>query len=194
VAAEPAKSPDEDRVVHTYDGIEEYDNRLPRWWLATLYGAMVFALVYWFHYEVLHTGPSIAESYERSVVADRRAAADRARRAGAMTDEALVLFSRDPITVRGGRGVFAQNCVACHAANGGGGIGPNLTDGAWLHGARPTEILRTVNEGVLTKGMPAWGPQLGLDRVQSVVAYVLTLRDTNVPGGKAPQAAALARE
>ena len=184
---DPPKSSYENRVVHTYDGIEEYDNRLPRWWLVTLYGTVVFALFYWFHYQVLHTGPSIAESYEHSVVADRRAAADRARRAGAMTDEALVSLSRDPATVQTGRGVFAQSCVACHATNGGGGIGPNLTDGAWLHGTRPTQILRTVNEGVLTKGMPAWGPQLGLDRVQSVVAYVLTLRDTNVPGGRSPQ-------
>ena len=177
----------EDRVVHTYDGIEEYDNHLPNWWLVTLYGAVVFALVYWFHYQVLRTGPSIAQSYELSVAADRRAAADRARRAGAMTDDALLALSRDPATVQVGRGVFTQTCVACHAATGGGGIGPNLTDSAWLHGSRPTRILATINEGVLTKGMPAWGPQLGLERVQAVAAYVLTLRDTNVPGGKAPQ-------
>jgi len=187
MAAETPKSPYEDRVVHAYDGIEEYDNHLPNWWLVTLYGAMVFALVYWFHYQVLHTGPSLAQSYETSVAADRRAAADRARRAGAMTDESLVALSRDPATVQVGRGVFAQSCVACHAANGGGGIGPNLTDSAWLHGNRPTQMLATVNEGVLAKGMPAWGPQLGLDRVQAVTAYVMTLRDTNVPGGKAPQ-------
>ncbi|MDB4927539.1 MAG: Cytochrome c oxidase subunit CcoP [Myxococcaceae bacterium] len=179
----------EDRVVHAYDGIEEYDNHLPNWWLFTLYGAVVFALGYWFHYEVLRTGPSIAESYEQSMAADRRAAADRARRAGAMTDDALVALSRDPATVQAGRGVFAQSCVACHAANGGGGIGPNLTDSSWLHGRSPTAILRTINEGVLARGMPAWGPQLGLDRVQSVAAYVVTLRDTNVPGGKAPQGA-----
>lgn len=190
MSAETPSSGYEDRVVHEYDGIEEYDNHLPNWWLITLYGAIVFAVFYWFHYEVLHTGPSLAQSYETSVAADRRAAADRARRAGAMTDDALLALSRDPATVQVGRGVFAQNCVACHAANGGGGIGPNLTDGAWIHGGRPTVILRTVNEGVLAKGMPAWGPQLGLDRVQSVVAYVLTLRDTNVPGGKAPQGTA----
>ena len=177
----------EDRVIHTYDGIEEYDNHLPNWWLFTLYGAVVFALVYWFHYQVLHTGPSIAQSYELSVAADRRAAAARARSAGTMTDDALLSLSRDQATVQVGRGVFAQSCLACHAANGGGGIGPNLTDSMWLHGSRPTRILATINEGVLTKGMPAWGPQLGLERVQAVTAYVLTLRDTNVAGGKPPQ-------
>jgi cytochrome c oxidase cbb3-type subunit 3 len=189
-ARTPPRSGYEDRVVHTYDDIEEYDNRLPNWWLATLFGAMVFALGYWFHYEVLHTGPTIAESYEQSVAADRRAAADRARLAGSMTDETLTALSRDPSTVQVGRGVFTQSCVACHAGNGGGGIGPNLTDSAWLHGSRPTRILATINEGVLARGMPAWGPQLGLERVQAVVAYVLTLKDTNVPGGKAPQGTA----
>ncbi len=185
--ADGPKPPYEDRVVHTYDGIEEYDNHLPNWWLVTLYGAMVFALVYWFHYQVLHTGPSIAQSYETSVAADRRAAVERARRAGTMTDETLVTLSRDPSAVQTGRAVFGQSCVACHAANGGGGIGPNLTDSAWLHGSRPTRILGVINEGVLARGMPAWGPQLGAERVQAVAAYVLTLRDTNVAGGKAPQ-------
>jgi cytochrome c oxidase cbb3-type subunit III len=177
----------EDRVVHEYDGIEEYDNHLPNWWLVTLFGAIVFAIGYWFHYSVLHTGASLAESYEASMAVDRAAAAARARRAGAMTDESLLALANDPATVRVGRGVYASNCVACHAATGGGGIGPNLTDNAWIHGGRPTDLLRTVNEGVLAKGMPAWGPQLGLDRVQSAVAYVLTLRNTNVAGGKAPQ-------
>jgi mono/diheme cytochrome c family protein len=87
-----------------------------------------------------------------------------------------------------GRQVFEKmNCVACHTANGGGNIGPNLTDNAWIHGGRATQIYRVVLEGVPAKGMVAWGPQLGDERVQSVVAYVLTLRNTNVPGGKAPQ-------
>ena len=189
-AKTPAGQAYEDRVVHTYDDIEEYDNHLPNWWLATLFGAIVFALIYWFHYEVLRTGPSIAQSYEQSVAADRRAAAARTRLAGSMTDESLLALSRDPATVQTGRGVFAQSCLACHAANGGGGIGPNLTDSAWLHGSRPTRIFAVVNEGVLTRGMPAWGPQLGMERVQAVVAYVLTLKDTNVAGGKPPQGTA----
>ena len=149
--------------------------------------AIVFALVYWFHYQVFHSGASLAESFESSMAADRRAAAERVRRAGAITDDGLLTLSRDPATIATGRAQFAQTCVVCHGAQGGGGIGPNLTDSAWLHGRRPTQILHTVMEGVPAKGMQAWGPQLGLERVTAVVSFVLTLRDTNVPGGKPPQ-------
>ena len=77
--------------------------------------------------------------------------------------------------------------VSCHLATGGGSIGPNLTDNAWLHGGRPTQMYRTVLEGVAARGMPAWGAQLGEAKVQAAVAYLLTLRNTIVAGGKAPQ-------
>ena len=89
-----------------------------------------------------------------------------------------------------GKVTFTANCGTCHtlkASGSVGNIGPNLTDKTWLHGGKPAQIFKTVNEGVLTKGMAAWGPQLGTDKVQNVVAYVLTLKDTNVAGGKAPQ-------
>jgi cytochrome c oxidase cbb3-type subunit 3 len=176
----------ENVVVHTYDDISEFDNHLPNWWLYTLYGAMVFALGYLGHYHVFHSGLSSTEAYEREMAADRAAAAERAR-AGAVTPEALLTLSRDPATVRQGREVFTQNCVACHAPTGGGGIGPNLTDRFWINGGAPDRVYRSVTDGVPARGMPAWGPQLGARRVQSTVAYLLTLRNTNVPGGKAPQ-------
>jgi cytochrome c oxidase cbb3-type subunit 3 len=181
-AAEP-----QDKVVHSYDDIEEYDNHLPNWWLVTLFATIVFGIGYYFHYEVLHSGPTHMEEYEQSVAADRAAAAARARRAGALTDDTLLTLSRDPATVRAGQAVFTAQCVACHGPNGGGTIGPNLTDNAWIHGGRPTQVYRTVLEGVAARGMPAWGPQLGEERSQAVTAYILTLRNTNVAGGKAPQ-------
>lgn len=148
---------------------------------------MIFAVVYWFQYHVFHSRPLPPAAFQQEMAADYRAAAERARRAGAMTPEALQALARDPQTVAAGHTVFTQNCVACHTATGGGLIGPNLTDVFWIHGGAPNVIYRTVLEGVPAKGMPAWGPQLGEQRVQSVVAYLLTIRNTNVAGGKPPQ-------
>jgi cytochrome c oxidase cbb3-type subunit 3 len=96
-------------------------------------------------------------------------------------------MSHTPTAVESGRQVFASTCAACHRADGGGNIGPNLTDAYWLHGSKPENIYSCVHDGVPNKGMPTWGPVLGEDKVETVVAYVLTLRNTNVPGGKAPQ-------
>jgi cytochrome c oxidase cbb3-type subunit 3 len=108
-----------------------------------------------------------------------------------MTADTLVGLSKNPATVAQGKQVFESTCASCHRADGGGLIGPNLTDSAWLYGSAPTDLWKTVREGVTTKGMPAWGPQLGDERVAAVVAYALTLKDTNVADGKAPQGSAM---
>jgi cytochrome c oxidase cbb3-type subunit III len=177
----------QDKVIHEVDGIQEYDNKLPNWWLYTLYGAIAFAAVYWFHYEVAGFGESPIAAYE--VEMDRAAAeqAARIKAAGVMTPEALSALAKDKGTVEQGRQVFAQTCAACHGANGGGVVGPNLTDEFWIHGAGSDQIYKTIRDGVPEKGMPAWAAQLGPDRVQAVTAYVISLRGTNVAGGKAPQ-------
>jgi cytochrome c oxidase cbb3-type subunit 3 len=172
------------RVVHeTGDGIQEYDNHLPNWWLYTLYGTVIFAVGYWFYFQVFQVG-------EPSVVAWRREVAEIAARTGQtvpVSAAQLVDMSRDPTVTGEGKQVFATTCVACHGPSGGGVVGPNLTDEYWLHGGAPDQIYATIRDGVPTKGMPAWGPQLGPTRTQAVAAYVLTLRNTNIPGGKPPQ-------
>ncbi len=176
-----------DTVIHEVDGIQEYDNKLPNWWLFTLYATVLFAVVYWFHYHQAKWGEGPLASYnsEMEKVAAEQAAKIKA--AGVMTPEALAALAKDKTTVDQGKQVFTTTCAACHRADGGGMVGPNLTDDFWLHGGAPDKIYKTINTGVPEKGMPAWGPQLGPDRVQAVTAYVLTLRGTNVPGGKAPQ-------
>lgn len=177
-----------DHAAHVYDGIVELDNKLPLWWQLTLYGAVVFALIYWFGRR-LDAIPSPGELYMQEIAADRAAEADRARARGTIDDGVLVTLARDPATVAKGKATFGGSCAPCHRADGGGNIGPNLTDGYWIHGAAPTDIFKTVSEGVPAKGMPTWGPQLGVERIEAVVAFVLSLKGTNVPTGKAPQGA-----
>jgi cytochrome c oxidase cbb3-type subunit 3 len=171
--------------VHVYDDIVEHDNKLPLWWQLTLYGAVVFALVYWFgrRFEAI---ASPAQEYEEAAAAQRAAAAEQAR-LSPLTDDTLVTLARDSSTVSAGKETFTATCAPCHRADGGGNIGPNLTDAYWIHGGKPTSLFRTAFDGVPAKGMPTWGPQLGDRRIQNVVAYLLSIKNTNVPGGKAPQ-------
>jgi cytochrome c oxidase cbb3-type subunit III len=178
---------EKDTVVHEYDGIQEYDNRLPRWWQWILYASMAFGLVYLFHFQIIKSGKSLKEEYDAEMAVVRAQAAEKAKSAGLRKPETLATLSKDGTTVAKGKEVFATTCAACHRADGGGNIGPNLTDEFWLHGGKPENIFDCVHDGVTTKGMPAWGPQLGDDKVASVVAYVMTLQGTNPPNAKAPQ-------
>jgi cytochrome c oxidase cbb3-type subunit III len=180
------------KVVHVYDGIEEQDNHLPNWWLYTLYGACVFALGYWIYYQGYGGGLSPLQAYQHEKAAAKRAEAAQLMALGDLSDAQLVEMSKNPAIVKQGAEIYATTCFACHLANGGGQIGPNLTDDFWLHGGAPTQILKTVRDGVPDKGMLAWKQQLGEEKVRAVTAYVLTIVGTNVPGGKAPQGEKLA--
>ncbi len=188
-------SDDEKRIsdpsdqIHVYDGIVEENHPLPGWWQWTLYGAIVFAVIYWFDVQAMHIHPSPREAYD----AEQAAAADRAWGGGgpggapAITDDLLQGFSRNPTNVAEGKAIFTSTCASCHRADGGGGIGPNLTDAYWLHGSKPKNVFDTIRDGVPAKGMPTWGPQLGERKIASVAAYVMTIEHSNAPGGKAPQ-------
>jgi cytochrome c oxidase cbb3-type subunit 3 len=169
-------------VKHVFDGIEEHDNRLPNWWLGSLWATIFFAFGYWFYYHPSKLGPDQKAVYDAEVAELARRQAE----ASPLDDSALLALSKNPAVVDQGRQVFTQNCVACHADHAQGLIGPNLTDKYWLHGGKPMEIHKTISDGVLAKGMPAWKPTLGPDRVKQLAVYVLSLKNTNVPG-KAPQ-------
>jgi cytochrome c oxidase cbb3-type subunit 3 len=103
-----------------------------------------------------------------------------------ISNETLLLMAKVPDRVHSGSPVFQSLCVTCHLADASGDVGPNLTDDYWLHGGQPMDILKTVTEGVPDKGMVAWMPKIGPQRVQDVVSYILTIRGSNLPG-KAPQ-------
>lgn len=170
---------DAEDTGHEYDGIREHDNRLPRWWLVTLWGAIVFAVGYWLAYHTFGVMPLPRAQFDEEMKAI-------AAKTPILDDAALAALSSDAAAVERGRVVFAQTCLACHGADGQGVVGPNLTDEAWIHGERPTEIFAAVNTGIVAFGMPAWGPSLGPDKTRDVTAFVLTLKGKNVPG-KPPQ-------
>lgn len=178
---------DKDHLLdHDYDGIKEYDNPMPRWWLATFWATIAFAGIYLLNIPGVGIGKGRIAEYEADVAAAEALAARNDPLAG-VTADSLLAFSRNPAKRELGKATFASMCSACHAADGGGGIGPNLTDAYWLHGGTPMEVLHTINAGVLEKGMPPWGKTLKADQLTSVAAYVLTLRGTAPAAPKPPQ-------
>lgn len=182
---DPSLGPD---TGHEYDGIRELDNRLPNWWLWSLLLAVFFGYGYWMYYHVLTDRPRGAWVDYQAEMAEAEAAADAAAKArGELSDDALLALAADPARVTEGKALFAQYCAACHLADGQGLIGPNLTDGFWIHDrGAPAGVRRVIASGVAAKGMPAWEPVLGPDKVDRVLAFVLSIRNTNVKG-KAPE-------
>jgi cytochrome c oxidase cbb3-type subunit 3 len=170
---EPVKyltEPVEDAVrPHSFDGIHEYDKRLPRWWLLTLYGAMVFAVIYWAYYHAYDLGMSPARALE---VEMRENTERAARNSGVLDDGVLWKMSLDPQVIAAGKTTFETTCAACHKPDLTGLIGPNLVDHEWIHGDKPMDSVKTITEGNLLKGMPAWGPLLGKQKISEVVAYI----------------------
>jgi len=176
--ADSTPAPTGSGVVHIYDDIREEDNRLPDWWLGILFGSIVFAFGYWFVFETAAAlpGPLATLKTELAEQAKKRA------EAGPVTDEALLVLSKDGATVAEGRKTFVSTCAPCHGAEAQGVVGPNLTDKFWLHGGRPTAIHHSITNGYPEKGMRPWGQVLGAERVRTVAAYVVSLKGKNLPG------------
>lgn len=148
------------------DGIQEYDNPMPDWWIGLFWATILFAVGYTVHYHfIAHRSPQRALAQELAA-ADARFAPPE----GGTASEGLALTEH---AAEEGAEVFRANCVSCHGAQLEGGIGPSLVDDEWIHGGSPEEIRHTVMNGVVEKGMLAWGPILGSERVAHVTAYVV---------------------
>ena len=170
---------------HSYDGIQEYDQRLPNWWLYTLYGAIAFWVVYWFVQMIAHIVPSDGAQVDAAMA--RLNAVKMASSIDVTNDGLFWDMSRNPVFVDAGKQTYTSLCVPCHLpslkgkSENPGAVGPNLVDQAWIHGGTPKEIYHTVATGVLAKGMPAWEPVLGQKKTAEVVAYLLSYHQKGEP-------------
>lgn len=176
--------PTDELLDHEYDGIREFDNPIPAWWTWLWIGSMVFSLIYFVHYHVAETGQSVVASYEDEM--ERYAVIEAERRAEALaniSEEVLTGYMKDAAMVSAGQAKFDEVCAACHGQKGEGLVGPNLTDEYWLHTDGSLMSIRSViASGVLEKGMPAWEKMMSAEELAQLVAYVGTLRGTNVEG------------
>ena len=173
----PTPPPEDSLRPHVFDGIQEFNKRLPNWWLFTLYATIVFWVGYWGYYQWFRVGPTGPQAVERAM-AEIEARKLAAVASLTLDDHGLWDMSRNPVFVDAGHATFSSICVACHKESmrgvDEGGIGANLTRQVWIHGGNPTQILATVTNGVPLKGMPTWGPVLGQKKIAEVVAYVLS--------------------
>lgn len=169
----PSGRPSENAPVreHDFDGIQEFDNPMPNWWLVILFSSIVYAFVYW---GVLHRYTEETDPGKALITRMERATQEAAKAAGVLSDPILWSMSRDDAVVKAGREVYLASCAQCHLPDLAGAIGPNLKDKNWIHGEHPMEILKVITEGFAIKGMPTWGPVLGRQKISEVVAFILS--------------------
>jgi cytochrome c oxidase cbb3-type subunit 3 len=151
------------------DGIDEYDNPLPDWWVGMFWLTIVWALGYGLWYHVVTD-----RSQVKVLAAEMAAAEARYPAQAASLAAATAAFEVTPEAVAAGETVYAQNCIACHGIALEGGIGPTFLDDEWLHGGQSADILRTITEGVPAKGMVPWGGILSPEQINQVAAFVIS--------------------
>jgi cytochrome c oxidase cbb3-type subunit III len=172
-------------LEHASDGIQELDNLLPRWWVWLFWICNVFAFLYMLYFHVLNLGYSQAAAYAKEAQAG-----EQIKSASLATFESNLSSlepSKDNAEIERGRNIFITYCAPCHRQDGGGLVGPNLTDDYWIHGATYHDSLKTIINGVPAKGMLTWRGVLKPEEIKSVASFIYTLRGSNPPNPKAPE-------
>ena len=180
-------SEENDKLVsdHAYDGIQEFDNPLPMWWLCTFFITVIFGFIYWIHYEFAG-GQGIWSELKADMA---QIEALRAKSGGGQDkDEEINALIASGAAEQKGKVVYDGKCAACHGPQLQGLIGPNLVDDHWINGkGKPSEIASVIRKGVLDKGMPAWNDLLSGEEIKSVSAWVAKNRGSQPPNPKPPQ-------
>ena len=177
---------------HTYDGIEEYDQKLPNWWLFTLYIMIVWFVIFWVMY--YQSPANMQNDYERldTEIAEINLKKQKELESmlATLNDDSLVKMSKDSGHTDAGKAIFDTRCALCHGAdlsataNGIKLPGIPLNDTEWKYGGKPLEIMKTITDGPpLTNpdgtpnpplGMVAWNSQLSPAQITQIVAYILS--------------------
>ncbi len=172
---------------HNYDGIKELDNTLPPWWVYGFYATIIFAAIYLARYHIFD-GTTQTEEYEIEMNEARLAIEEYKKTAKDLVDVNTVELLTDAADLSAGKAIFNTSCVACHKADGGGGIGPNLTDEYWILGGGIKNVFNTIMEGGRDgKGMVSWKSELKPSEIAQVSSYLLTFQGTTPAEPKDPE-------
>ena len=168
--------PEEPDFQHEYDGIVEYDNPLPGWWKNLFWLTVIWSPFYAFYYH-FGKGPSVEEAYESQVAA--QVEAQLSQLGVLLPDNPTVLgFTERSEWMGAMAGVFRGQCAQCHASDGGGNIGPNLTDMHWKNVKEPKDLVTVITNGAANGSMPAFGARFREPQIILLAAYVASLQGT----------------
>lgn len=182
----PAEQEADALLNHNYDGIQELDNALPPWWKYGFIITIGFAIVYLLNFHVLGNGKNPTEEYQAEMNNAQIEKESYEAKNKDRIDEAHVPLA-DAAGLQTGKVNFLANCVACHGANGEGGVGPNLTDEFWLHKGSLNDIYNTIKKGYPDKGMQSWATKFNPKEMSQLAGFITTLKGTKPAGGKVPQ-------
>ncbi len=182
--SEPIENEGHLLLDHDYDGIKELDNNLPPWWVYLFYGTIVFAAIYLVRFEILD-GDNQEMELKKEIAQAKIDVAEYLKTAPDLMDESKVTQLLEPADLAQGKTIFNTNCAVCHKADGGGQIGPNLTDDHWILGGGIKNIYHTLEHGGRDgKGMVSWKGTLKPKEMQLVASYVLSLQGSNPKDAK----------
>lgn len=167
---------------HEADGIRELDNKLPRWWVWLFNLCILFSAIYLPYYHIFGAGDLQAAEYKKEMeIGDKIKSAALARFEQSLGEMQPLT---DPGILAQGKATFTTLCAPCHRDDGGGLVGPNLTDDYWIHGPKFSDNLKTIWNGVPEKGMVSWKGVLQPKDIHNVASYIYTLRGTKPPNPK----------
>lgn len=172
-------------VNHNFDGISELDNRIPPWFNYLFLGTVVWGMIYLVNYHILG-GKLMADEYQDQIA---QAAIERRiilANEGSIDENAIIAL-KDEASLTAGHDNFQKYCITCHGKDGGGIVGPNLTDQYWIHGGTAKDVYATIKNGVAAKGMISWQLVFTPKQIQQIASYVLSLQGTTPIAGKKPE-------
>ena len=189
---------------HTYDGIREYDQMLPRWWLAIFFGCIAFFPGYWvlyYHFGWFHSDAEVVQQ-ELAVIEEAKAK-ELAATLAKLDDNTLIgTWSTDDAVVKAGHATFEANCIACHGQNLSAKIdlgngqsvalpGLPLNDGTWKYGSRPMDLFKLIHDGTPPSStghngarMEAWGQKMAPAKIAELTAFLIRENPKDFPAGK----------
>lgn len=187
LGSKPVEEEAEIILDHNYDGIRELDNKLPPWWVYMFYATIIFGVVYMFRFHVFGGYDQDLE-FEREIAEAKAEIEEYKKTAKDLIDANTVELLTDASDIKAGETIFQGNCAVCHKVDGGGAIGPNLTDDYWILGGGIKNVFNTISEGGRAgKGMVAWKTNLKPSEMAQVASYVLEMHGTNPADAKAPE-------